>query len=119
MLQNALNNTGNYTLTEDEEKDGLFILKTGTLDLNGHTLIINGDLIQAGGKVKINNGELIVNGNYRIQKRQVDGDKIKYSTSTGILEMTGEDDHIKVLNDFIVDSSGNSKGHLTDGTIEV
>ena len=108
-----------YTLTEDEEKDGLFILKTGTLDLNGHTLIINGDLIQAGGKVKINNGELIVNGNYRIQKRQVDGDKIKYSTSTGILEMTGEDDHIKVLNDFIVDSSGNSKGHLTDGTIEV
>ena len=108
-----------YTLTEDEEKDGLFILKTGTLDLNGHTLIINGDLIQAGGKVKINNGELIVNGNYRIQKRQVDGDKIKYSTSTGILEMTGEDDHIKVLNDLIVDSSGNSKGHLTDGTIEV
>ena len=108
-----------YALTEDEEKDGLFILSAGTLDLNGHTLTINGDFIHSAGKVKINNGQLIVNGSYRIQKRYINGDNVNYSTANSLLEMNSEEDRIRILNDFVVDNSENTKGLITNGQIEV
>ena len=108
-----------YTLTEDEEKDGLFILSTGTLDLNGHTLTINGDFIHSGGKVKINNGKLIVNGSYRMQKRVVTEEDITYEASASLLEMNNQEDYIQIANDLIVENSGNTANLITDGIIEV
>lgn len=108
-----------YTLTEDEEKDGLFILSTGTLDLNGHTLTINGDFIHSGGKVKINNGKLIVNGSYRMQKRVVTEEDITYEASASLLEMNNQEDYIQIANDLIVENSGNTANLITDGMIEV
>lgn len=108
-----------YTLTEDEEKDGLFILSTGTLDLNGHTLTINGDFIHSGGKVKINNGKLIVNGSYRMQKRVVTEEDITYEASASLLEMNCKEDYIQITNDLIVENSGNTANLITEGIIEV
>ncbi|WP_044413420.1 hypothetical protein, partial [Thiomicrospira microaerophila] len=40
--------------------------RSGTLDLAGRTLIIEGDLIHSGGTLNINGGQLIVKGDYRI-----------------------------------------------------
>ncbi|MDE6426155.1 MAG: hypothetical protein K2K89_08475 [Ruminococcus sp.] len=54
------------TLTEDKIIDGDYCLSAGTLDLDGHRLTINGNLIQSGGEVCLNGGTLEVTGDYRI-----------------------------------------------------
>lgn len=36
----------------------------GELDLNGHTIIVNGDFVNNNGTVNINNGKLIINGDF-------------------------------------------------------
>lgn len=53
----------------------------GSLDLNGHKLTVTGNLIQSGGEVKINGGELDVQGDYRLQALNNGG----YVNSTGSL----------------------------------
>ena len=108
-----------YVLTEDEEKDGLFILGAGTLDLNGHTLTINGDFYHTGGKLKINNGSLIISGSYKMQKRIVSGEDVTYTNASSQLEMTQEDDYIQVGGDFVVENSAKTNGKITNGTIEI
>ncbi|MCR5228150.1 MAG: PKD domain-containing protein [Eubacterium sp.] len=108
-----------YTLTEDEEKDGLFILSAGTLDLNGHTLTINGDFFHTGGKLKVNNGKLIINGSYRMQKRVIDEDDVTYVSADSQLEMSGQEDYIFIADDLVVDNAGNTSNLITDGTIEI
>ena len=108
-----------YVLTEDEEKDGLFILGAGTLDLNGHTLTINGDFYHSGGKLKINNGNLIISGSYKMQKRIVNGDNVTFANASSQLEMTQENDYIRIGGDFVVENSAKTNGNITNGLIEV
>ena len=50
------------TLTEDLETYGNYTLKSGKLDLNGHTLTVRGDLTLSGGTLDLNGGTLVVYG---------------------------------------------------------
>ena len=104
-----------WTLEKDEVITGDVNLARGTLDLNGHKLTITGNLIHSGGTILVNGGELEVQGDYRVQA--LNG--TNYTTSTGILDMTNEADTVKVLGDFVMQSTQSHKGKLTAGTLEV
>ena len=93
------------------------ILQDGTLDLQGTTLVIEGDFIQAGGTVALNGGSLIVKGDYRIQKPT---DEVGlYTYSFGELLMQSDDESVLVYGDFVNDSTINSSNNLIAGTLEV
>lgn len=104
-----------WVLDEDEVYTGDLNLSTGTLDLNGHKLTVTGNLIHSGGTVLVNGGELEVQGDYRVQS--LNG--ISYTNSTGILNMTNGADTVKVLGDFVMQSTQSHKDKLTAGTLEV
>ena len=106
-------------LSGDMELDN-YCLSVGELDLNGHTLTINGDFIQAGGEVKVNSGKLVVNGNYRIQTKKATEDGTEsYDYSTGILNMTNESDVVEVSGDFVMGSTKSHDGKLSAGTLTI
>ena len=98
------------------EIDGDYKLAYGTLDLDGKTLIINGDLIQSGGKVDVNGGRLVVKGDYRLQSGTRD---TGFDYSVGELIMTNESDRVEVSGDFVMQSSKNHEGKLTNGKLTV
>ncbi|SFS02769.1 fibronectin type III domain-containing protein [Anaeromicropila populeti] len=101
-----------WTLTQDETIEGDLYLIGGTLDLNGHKLSIKGTLIQSSGIVKINGGQLIVEEDYRIQRKISD---TAYSGSYGVLVMQNANDYVEVRGDFYADGMKQS-GLLTAGT---
>ena len=106
-------------LSGDMELDN-YCLSVGELDLNGHTLTINGDFIQAGGEVKVNGGKLVVNGDYHIQTRKNSEDGTEsYDYSTGILNMTNESDVVEVSGDFVMGSTKSHNGKLSAGILTV
>ena len=95
------------TLTEDRVIDGDAYISNGFVDLNGHSLTINGSLVQEAGVLLVNGGSLIVRGDYRLQDRSTDMDpetgdiNITYGeNSNGVLAMHDEDDYVKVEGDF-------------------
>ena len=110
-----------HILEKDEIIDDNFYFIDGILDLNGKTLMVNGNLIQAGGIVKVNNGNLIVNGDYKMNTiSKADNTGISYSNrSTGILEMTKENDNVVVNGSFVTYSNKDHTNKLTNGTLEV
>ena len=90
------------------------------MNLNGHTLTINGNLYQTSGDLKINGGELHVKGDYYIQKVSVaDGDVKAIGAATGTLYMTEENDRITVDGDFVMGANVSSADKLTAGILTV
>lgn len=73
------------------------------LDLNGHTLTVNGNLVILG-TVHVDNGSLIVNGNITI--------------NGGLLLMTEASSHVTVSGKFVT-AGRDSTGKMTAGTLEV
>ncbi|KHT45573.1 hypothetical protein RJ41_15055, partial [Alteromonas marina] len=58
----------NWTLNEDVVIDGdLTFGSNYSLNLNGYTFTVKGNLIQNTGIIDINGGSLIVEGDYRLQ----------------------------------------------------
>lgn len=104
-----------WMLETDETIEGDLNLSTGVLDLNGHKLTITGNLIHSGGTVLVNGGELEVQGDYRVQA--LNG--TNYTNSTGVLNMTNEADTVKVMGQFVMQSTASHSGKLTAGTLEI
>ncbi len=108
-------------LTEDMHTYGSLIIEGGTLDLNGHTLTVDGNILQSGGTMNINAGTLNVGGDYSIAGSVTTngaGDKV-YTSSSGILKMIYPSDYVCVDGDFATNSNGGHYGSLKDGTIEI
>ena len=115
-----LNGVRGTKLSEDTTVDGLYYLTYDTLDLNGFTLTINGDLVQGGGNININGGKLIVNGDYRVQTRTEDeAGEVKYGNSTGSLIMNNSEDYLYVGGDYTNCNSNAQIGKLTNGVMEI
>lgn len=116
-----------FTLTEDYIAAGDFTLLDDTLDLNGHTLTIQGDLILQAGWVDVNGGKLIVEGNLRFQSRTLDKSDISetaekkylYSSGEGHLLMENEEDEVVINGNLIIDAKEDVSGDLTKGSIEL
>ena len=97
----------NLTLTEDKIFGDVY-LSGGTLDLNGHTIIIYGSLIQTGGIIVINKGKVEIKGAYTV-------------TGGGqYLNMSYDEDYIQIHGDFYVKTYVyNGLSSLKAGTMEV
>ncbi|NWH06989.1 hypothetical protein, partial [Desulfobacter latus] len=104
-----------WTLTFDETIADDFELKSGTINLNGHTLTVEGNLIHSGGTLNVNGGALIVNGDYQIQTPGTE--EGVYTYSSGILKMLNAADTVQVDGDFVMDSTKDHDTYLTAGTM--
>ena len=99
-----------WRLVRDTNIPCSITLLTGTMDLNGHKLSVNGDLVQSdyswpyGGQINIDGGQLEISGNYSV---------LGYCTK---LKMTNSADKITVGGDFLMDGAG---GEFSAGVLEI
>ena len=113
--------TVDTTLSADMETFGNLYLKSGTLDLNGHKLIVHGTVYQPGGTMYLDCGELDVDGNY-YQTGDIshDGDgNPSYGRSDGYLEMVKSTDVLRIGGEYATNSKYDHRGYLTAGTMYV
>jgi formylmethanofuran dehydrogenase subunit C/murein DD-endopeptidase MepM/ murein hydrolase activator NlpD len=78
---------------------------SGGVNLNGYTLMVEGDLIHSAGNLSVAGGTLVINGDYRIQTPSAS--EGEYTFSTGRLVMTSPADYVVVNGDFYTDGQGN------------
>lgn len=110
-------------LTADETWTGDFLV-TEDIDLAGHTLTVNGNLILTKKSLKINGGSLVVTGDFRIQSIKGSGDGVDYAQLTeadfqfckGLLKMDTPKDRVLVMGNFYPNGDNNV---LRAGTIEL
>ena len=99
---------------------GDLYINEGTLNLNEQTLHVNGSVIVSNGTFKINGGTVDISGDLRIQRKNTDlSGNISYSGAYGHLNMTNENDYVKVGGDFVTFSYYSHSSYLTEGTLEV
>lgn len=102
------NVTTSTTLSADLNITGnLNISNNAIFDLSGKSVIVNGDINQTGGQIKINTGRLEVLGNYE-----------NNSSSIGNLVMQDINDYFYTHGNFKIDSNHNN-GYLTNGTLQL
>ena len=117
--------TSDYTLTEDMETYCNLYIEEGKVDLNGHKLTVQGDVLQSGGMLYVNGGEMDVVGDYYIAgSREMGDDGEEDVTSTSVsddayLEMVKDADIVRVGGDFLTYSYENHSDYLTAGTLYV
>ena len=88
-----------YTLTEDMTLYANVYHSNGTIDLNGHSLTILGDLVLEGGCVKINGGQLNIKGDYNAAIPVTNSDGTT-GYKGGYLDMGNVNDKVSVSGDF-------------------
>jgi chitodextrinase len=98
-------------ISEDVTFTGDVTLNGASIDLNGHKLTITGNLYQSAGTMNINQGRLVVMGDYKIDN----GNNYCYA----YLNMTKENDYVYVGGNFLTRAYYNHKDYLTAGTLEV
>ncbi|MCQ2496171.1 MAG: leucine-rich repeat protein [Lachnospiraceae bacterium] len=108
-----------WTLTEDETVEDTLILGDGELNLNGHTLVIKGDLIHVGGDIKVNGGSLIVEGNYSMLLYDEASATVTNKASLGNLIMQSADDSVIINGNWNVNSVDSMAADIVNGRIEV
>lgn len=110
-----------WKLAGDLNIYGTFPSFTNTLDLNGHTLTIDGDLKQSDpyGYMYINGGTLNVNGNYLLYSETTDSTThIKTKSNGGTLKMVKQTDTVNVSGNYETFAYENSS-YLNDGTLNI
>lgn len=111
--------TKDIALWEETTVEDLYV-NGGTLNLNEQILHVNGNVVVSNGTFKINGGTADIRGDLRIQTKNADSNgNISYANSYGYLNMTNENDYVKVGKDFVTYSRYSHNGYLTEGTIEV
>ena len=108
-----------YTLTEDMTLYANVYHSNGTINLNGHSLTILGDLVLEGGCVKINGGQLNISGDYNAAIPVTNSDGTT-GYKGGYLDMGNINDKVTVSGDFntCYDYDGAWHNYLKLGTIE-
>lgn len=131
-----------FPLSEDLTLNCDLALYGGSLDLNGHTLTVygnltmsngsnldlsggkmavHGNILQRSGTMYINNGTLKVDGDYEIADI-VETDSLgnkTYDWSYGYLKMTCSRDLVEVSGDFTMYSGIDHSSYLTNGVMKI
>ncbi|MBQ5473104.1 MAG: hypothetical protein IIT65_00040, partial [Lachnospiraceae bacterium] len=97
--------TENYVLQENLEVNDL-VHKSGTLDLNGHTLKINGNYLGENGVLNINGGELYCLNDLKLSDRQR-------------LIMTNVNDYLYVEKNVEMALNTHNGADITEGIMEI
>ncbi|MEE5993897.1 MAG: hypothetical protein V3G42_11740, partial [Oscillospiraceae bacterium] len=84
--------SGDLSLKADAVYDGDLYITGGTLELNGHSLIVNGTVYQSGGTLVIGSGEMKVTGNYELQNKDgtYGSGELNMYASSGLLDVDGD-----------------------------
>ncbi|MBR2527839.1 MAG: hypothetical protein IKE58_05150, partial [Blautia sp.] len=108
----------NISLPYDMEVPSDFVISNGNVNLNGHTLVINGNLIHENGTLTIGAGTLVIHGDYRIQKGSAgtSGSQV-YSDSTGALNMSNSNGTLTIDGDLVIQSG--SSMNISSGTLNL
>ncbi|MCR5736923.1 MAG: fibronectin type III domain-containing protein [Eubacterium sp.] len=106
-----------WTLTENEVIDGDFVLKEGTLNLNGKELHVKGNFIQPAGKVNFAGGKLVVDGDYILSKISKADGNVSYGKSSGTMIMNNNQDELIVQGSMVVASGKMMESDLSSGAI--
>ena len=117
-----LNINQNKTLNSDWVIGGSLYVRDYTFNLNGHKLEVDNDVaVGYYGTMYINNGQLYVGRDLRVQNSRIQNDgTIGYDDySCGYLKMTNEDDFVKVGRNFVTAAYYSHSGYLTNGILEV
>ena len=106
-------------LSEDTVHEGDLILTGGFMNLNGHELHVTGNVIHENGVIDLNNGRLIVDGDYRIQTMtEQDGQQFD-EKSSGQLLMNDESDYVLVKGSLYIHTDLDTEKNYTAGVLEV
>ncbi len=90
------------------------------IDLNGYTLLVKGDVMNNRVNMRISKGQLIIEGDYRLQAPRDIGDKKDVLTWTyGTLRMLYDEDYVLVMGDFYQDSYYSHSNCMLAGTLEI
>ena len=132
--------TEDRTLADDLTVDGDLYLSDVALNLDGHKLTVNGDvimngddqptldiaggtlnvtgyLIQQAGDLEANYGTINIGKDYRIQTRNGSNGSYSYGLSRGWLTMQSPGGTINIDGSFFIDS--NTYGYLEAGTMKI
>lgn len=94
--------------------------------MNGHTVVIDGNVVKLGGTLNLAAGKLTINGNFTQQggtvklsqgTMTVNGDYVQEEGYKSVLKMENTNDILVVTGDFVTYSD--SKNALTGGTMSV
>lgn len=100
-----------FDLEEDVTITGDVVLSGAPMNLNGHTLTIEGNLFQKNSILNVNNGKLVVKGDYSMGEPETMWEEEKGRLcSTAALMMTGANDYVQVEGDFYAASG--CPGHV-------
>ena len=102
--------TSNYALTKDICAANIYV-NSGTFNLNGYTLTVDGDVWLSGGYLNVNKGKLYIGGDFNLKRTN-------YSYGDGYLTMQNAEDYILVNGNMNILSRYNYSA-LTAGTIEI
>ena len=108
-----------WTLSGDRTWEGDLIIIDDTMDLNGYTLTVTGDLIQQSGDIRINGGRLIVQGDYRMQTIITTEDGVEYDSGASRILMQEEQDYVIIYGDYIVGTKSSQQDCITAGAMEI
>ena len=113
--------SSDYKLTGDVETYGSLYLSGGTLDLNGYSLTIHGDIHQTNGVLFVDGGRLTVDGDYGIYRTQKNSTteemEITSVSSSSCLKMVKPADYVVVGGNFTIQRYTNEFDNLSAGNL--
>ena len=109
-----------WTLTEDYTTYGNLIIKN-SINLDGKSLTVYGDVIQSYGTVTINNGTFNVFGNYSMEDTTVNNiGEVEYNFCYAVLSMENQHDKVNITGNFTTHKINSyDKVTLKYGTLSV
>lgn len=105
-----------YTLTKDTVIQGDLNLLGGTMDLNGYTLTVMGNLTHRNGTLHISGGSLQVEGDYILGNPNTSN---QYQKSRSILSMKDGKDAVLIKGNFVFAPYVSHNTYLKQGVIEL
>ena len=99
------------------------MIQQGNIYGDGGTLLVKGNYTQVSGTLDLNNADVTIDGDYRLQSIQNnDNGSTSYSTTYGVLKMNDANDHLTIGGTCYIQSyygEGSSYNNLTDGLLEL
>ena len=116
-----LNVNQNKTLDSDWNIGGSLYIGAGVFDLNSCKLNVAENMVISRGLLCVDHGQLEIGKDLRLQEAyiQSDGTTAYRERGSGFLEMTNENDFVKVCRNFVTYAGSSHDEYLTNGILEV
>ena len=110
--------TSALTLQEDMVINGNMTVRAN-INLNGHKLTVNGDIVHSSGTISFRGGRLEVFGNYFDYNISDNENSKGYENSDGKIVMSSDDDYFYVEQNIVAMLTNNAEPSIKAGTVEI